>query len=211
MKIKRYFTPDVNKWKYVDDDGSKESDAKVIKEKMRMSQIYGTDEEITDKEKNIAIRNSFKLMTWNVSFTKNVVQLAFILFLLGNIFIAVMISINFWTVGNLEFFDTYISEMFDMFKNVIGAYILKSTAENVGKIGFSVLSDYIDTKYKGKLQDPSDNKGNSNNTVIFNSNNPSPNEDSYEESIVAELEAADIGEYNEEEDPLKNGRITEEV
>ena len=98
MKIKRYFTPDINKWKYVDDNGNEESDAKVIKEKMRMSQIYGTDEEITDKEKNIAIRNSFKLMTWNVSFTKNVVQLAFILFLIGNIFIAVMISINFWTI-----------------------------------------------------------------------------------------------------------------
>ena len=211
MKIKRYFTPDINKWKYVDDNGNEESDAKVIKEKMRMSQIYGTDEEITDKEKNIAIRNSFKLMTWNVSFTKNVVQLAFILFLIGNIFIAVMISINFWTIGNLEFFDTYITEMFDMFKNVIGAYILKSTAENVGKIGFSVLSDYIDTKYKGKLQEPSDSKGNSNNTVIFNSNNPSPNEDSYEESIVAELESVEIGEYNEEEDPLKDGRITEEV
>ena len=211
MKIKRYFTPDINKWKYVDDNGNEESDAKVIKEKMRMTQIYGSDEEITDKEKNIAIRNSFKLMTWNVSFTKNVVQLAFILFLIGNIFIAVMISINFWTVGNLEFFDTYISEMFDMFKNVIGAYILKSTAENVGKIGFSVLSDYIDTKYKGKLQEPSESKGNSNNTVTFNSNNPSPNEDSYEESIIAELESVEIGEYNEEEDPLKDGRMTEEV
>jgi hypothetical protein len=70
-----------------------------------------------------------------------------------NIFILVMTSINFALTNELLFIDTLITESYGMLRDVIAAYIIKAATENSLRIGFSVLSDYLDKKYDIKTTD----------------------------------------------------------
>lgn len=120
----RYFKPDKKAWKYTNENNA-----------------------ITEEEKSESIQKHFKFFNWTLSFTKNAVQVSFILFVIANIFIMAIATYSFLTTGALVGFETYINRVFDMFINVIGGYIIKSTMENTMKIGFSVLSDWLDYKY----------------------------------------------------------------
>lgn len=109
---------------------------------------------VEDKDKNKAVDNSFKFFNWTISFTKNVVQVAFIIFVIANLFIMGMITANFIRFGELTSMDTYINEIFNMFIAVIGGYIIKAAIENSIKISFSVISDYLDKKLeKNKIEE----------------------------------------------------------
>ena len=112
-----------------------------------------------DHEKDRSVDKNFKFFNWTISFTKNVVQVAFIIFVIANIFIMGMITWNFVQSGELYSIDTYINEVFNMFVTVIGGYIIKSATENSIKISFSVISDYLDKKLnieRDNLPEPSD-------------------------------------------------------
>ena len=112
-----------------------------------------------DHEKDKAVDKNFKFFNWTISFTKNVVQVAFIIFVIANVFIMGMITWNFVRSGELYSIDTYINEVFNMFITVIGGYIIKSATENSIKISFSVISDYLDKKLnieRENLPEPSD-------------------------------------------------------
>ena len=102
------------------------------------------EEENDTKAKTV--HNSFKFFNWTISFTKNVVQVAFIIFVIANIFIMSMITANFIRFGELSSLDTYINEIYNMFIVVIGGYIIKAGVENTAKISFSVISDYLEKK-----------------------------------------------------------------
>jgi hypothetical protein len=101
---------------------------------------------VDDTDQNKTVHNSFKFFNWTISFTKNVVQVAFIIFVIANLFIMGMITANFIRFGELVSLDTYINEIFNMFIAVIGGYIIKAGVENSVKISFSVISDYLDKK-----------------------------------------------------------------
>lgn len=123
---------------------------------------------VSDDEKASSVKKHFEFFNWTLSFTKNVVQASFILFVAANIFICVMMTISYFTSYQMMALDTYINKIFDMFISVIGGYIIKSATENTMKIGFSVLSDWVDHKYKFKDTDsssddytPDDNGGSS--------------------------------------------------
>lgn len=109
--------------------------------------------------KEETIHNSFKLFNWTLSFTKNVVQIAFIIFVFANIFIMGMIVANFIRFGELSSLDTLINEIYNMFIVVIGGYIIKSGVENSIKISFSVISDYLE-KRNGITPDASSEENN---------------------------------------------------
>ena len=112
-----------------------------------------------DHEKDKAVDKNFKFFNWTISFTKNVGQVAFIIFVIANVFIMGMITWNFVRSGELYSIDTYINEVFNMFITVIGGYIIKSATENSIKISFSVISDYLDKKLnieRENLPEPSD-------------------------------------------------------
>jgi hypothetical protein len=106
---------------------------------------------VEDNEKNKTVANSFKFFNWTISFTKNVVQVAFIIFVIANLFIMSMIISNFIRFGELASLDTYITEIFNMFIAVIGGYIIKAGVENSIKISFSVISDYLDKKLQSNV------------------------------------------------------------
>lgn len=113
---KRFFSPNKS-WKFVDED-----------------------------DKNKSIGTSFTFFNWTLSFTKNVVQVAFILFVIANLFIMGMIVWHNLRTGELYSMDTYIDRVYEMFIAVIGGYIIKSAVENSIRISFSVINDYLEKK-----------------------------------------------------------------
>jgi len=134
-QFKRFFTPNINSWKYVPivEAKQKKRSAKIMK--------------LSDEEKDAMIDNSTRLVDFAVSFTKTVVRISFILFILVNLFILTMTTINYFQTGELLYLDTLISESYGMLRDVIAAYIIKAATENSLRIGFSVLSDFLDKKY----------------------------------------------------------------
>lgn len=133
---KRFFTPNINSWKYIP------SDMNIKKRKVKSTVL-----KLSDEEKDAMIDNSTRLVDFAVSFTKTVVRISFILFIVVNVFILTMTTINYFQTGELLFLDTLITESYGMLRDVIAAYIIKAATENSLRIGFSVLSDFLDKKY----------------------------------------------------------------
>jgi hypothetical protein len=152
----RFYVPDINIWKYKDKDNKEES----------ISPIH-------DKSQETTVKKRFEFFDWTLSFTKNVVQACFILFLIVNLFIAGMITYVYFKSKQVIALEIYISEVYNMFITVIGGYIIKSTTENTIKIVFSVLSDWLEKKYgiEGRLKEPEEESD----TYIFTGNKPTPN------------------------------------
>ena len=107
---------------------------------------------VDDNDKNKAIGEGFKFFNWTLSFTKNVVQVAFILFVIANIFIMGMIIWHNIRTGELYSMDTYIDRVYEMFIAVIGGYIVKSAIENSIRISFSVINDYLEKKLQLQIE-----------------------------------------------------------
>ena len=101
---------------------------------------------VDDNEKNKSVDKGFKFFNWTLSFTKTVVQIAFIIFILANLFIMGMIIWHNIRTGELYSMDTYIDRVYEMFIAVIGGYIIKSAVENSIRISFSVINDYLEKK-----------------------------------------------------------------
>lgn len=182
MKV-RFFKPDIDKWKFIDEDHDGIDDR--------------DETDITDGEKNSVVKGSFRLVNWNLSFAKNCIQACFLLFLIANLFIFTLLTIDFIRNGVLNYFDTYITEVFGLMRDTIGVYIIKSCLENSFKITMSVLSDYIDKKYGYKL-DPNHSSDDPNKTTIVigdktntvvGASNTTDNEESYEEQMAAQEES----------------------
>ena len=152
----RFYNPDVDSWKYNDDKKKEESELSPISD---------------DSQKNV-VKKHFEFFNWTLSFTKNVVQACFILFLIVNIFIAGMITYVYLKSQQVIALEIYINEIFNMFITVIGGYIIKSTTENTIKIVFSVLSDWLEKKYgiEDRLKEPEDEPD----TYIFTGERPTP-------------------------------------
>lgn len=174
----RFFKPSINMWKFT--NKKKEEPNRGV---------------ITNKEKDKTIRESVKFFDWQLSFTKTCVQIAFIIFILANIYILIMMSINYYMNASIELLDTYINNVFQMFIDVIGGYIIKSATENSLKIVMSVFSDYVERKYKTPLVDKNGND-------VYNSH---IDEDYYNELLFKELTGANMADSTEEESDEDDG------
>jgi hypothetical protein len=108
---------------------------------------------VDDNTKNESIDKGFKFFNWTLSFTKNVVQVAFIIFVIANLFIMGMIIWHYVRMGELYPMDTYIDRIFEMFIAVIGGYIIKSAVENSIRISFSVINDYLEKKLQIRIDE----------------------------------------------------------
>ena len=214
MAKTRFYTPDINKWKYIDDgelegdiaQGTKQENSTTSNytkysktnesdQVLGASAISSHGRNITDREKDKLIRNNVKFVDWSLSFSKNCIQLSFIIFLIANIFIIAGITINYFQMGMLSSFDTYITEVYGMMRDVIGVYIIKTCLENSFKITMSVLSDYIDKKYSIKEEN--------NQNIEFNEDpgynfNPGLDEIAFERLAAAELVGANIASNSDD-------------
>jgi hypothetical protein len=127
----RFFKPSIASWKY-----REEPEVKDL---------------ISREEKYNTIRQNVKFFDWQLSFTKTCVQIAFIIFVIANLFILTIMTINFIINNSIEMLEGYTNNVFAMFENVIGGYIIKSATENALKIVMSVMSDYVERKYGSAL------------------------------------------------------------
>lgn len=144
---KRFFTPNIAAWKYVQPEPRKFN----IGKRKRLG-FAGVDDSNFDK----MVNNSTELVDFAISFTKTVVRISFILFVVVNLYILTMLSISFFQTNELMYIDTLITESYGMLRDVIAAYIIKAATENSLRIAFSVLSDYLDKKYDIKVKPKND-------------------------------------------------------
>lgn len=159
---KRFFTPNIAAWKYVQNKPQK-----VKSGKRKRFGFAGVDDSKFDK----MISDSTELVDFAISFTKTVVRISFVLFVLVNLYILTMTTISYFNSGELLFIDTLITESYGMLRDVIAAYIIKAATENSLRIAFSVLSDYLDKKYDIKVK---------------------PNQDEYDYTDYTETDIPDI-------------------
>ena len=104
-------------------------------------------EEDIQSLKETTTKSSFKFFNWTISFTKNIIQVAFIIFVIANLFIFSLIGYHYFNTGELIYLDIVVQEVYAMFVSVIGGYIIKAATENTFKIVGSVLSKWLDLKY----------------------------------------------------------------
>lgn len=140
---KRFFTPDIAAWKYI-----QAKPQKFRFGKRKKLGFAGIDDSNFDK----MINNSTELVDFAISFTKTVVRISFVLFVVVNLYILIMTTIHYFQTNELLFIDTLITESYGMLRDVIAAYIIKAATENSLRIAFSVLSDYLNKKYDIKVK-----------------------------------------------------------
>lgn len=105
------------------------------------------DEDI-ESLKETTVKSNFKFFNWTISFTKNIIQVAFIIFVIANIFIFGLIGHHYYVTKELIYIDIVVQEVYAMFVAVIGGYIIKAATENSVKIIGSILSKWLDLKYQ---------------------------------------------------------------
>ena len=76
------------------------------------------------------IRESIK---WSLSFTKKVIVIVTILWIIQLVFSAIMILYAVKTQGNFSYLDTFISDNGETFRLIVGTNIVSKTIENVFK------------------------------------------------------------------------------
>lgn len=93
------------------------------------------------------------MMSWLQEFSKKIVAVTFIIFVIVHIYILVIFTIAFFTTGNLEDVTTLLSETHITFRQVIGAYIIKAAVENVPKVIGGIFEKYLGIKYPSAKED----------------------------------------------------------
>ena len=72
-------------------------------------------------------------MKWSLSFTKKVIVIVTILWILQLTYSAIMILYAVKTQGNFSYLDTFISDNGETFRLIVGTNIISKTIENVFK------------------------------------------------------------------------------
>ena len=177
-KLKRFFVPDVNSWKYCKTiekgDSNKSKSSKLKNREVTLTQTANyIDEDLLKNNEDVMfkldkpsvmgqskqemqdemIENSVHWYNWNFSFTKKCISISFLIFIIANIFIIIGLTASFIIQKDLEHIETYVTEVYSLMKDVIGVYIIKAGVENLAKIIMSVVSDYFDKKYDSNSGD----------------------------------------------------------
>lgn len=100
----------------------------------------------TDSIAETTIENNKKFLNWVQTFTKKIVTITFILFVVLQLFNLYLIYMEYKS-GELMYLDTLITESNETFRVVIGGYIVKAACENTVKIICSIVSHYLGNKY----------------------------------------------------------------
>lgn len=110
-------------------------------------------EDIKTVEEN-TLKKSMGFMSWVQEFSKKIVAVTFLLFLAANIFVMVLMFLEYYSSGmEPSGLDTLLSEVHTTFRDVIGGYIIKAATENVLKIGGAVVEKYLSHRLQEKQMD----------------------------------------------------------
>lgn len=116
------------------------------KDYTKSSEYFQSDEKsIEDEIKNV--EKSKKYIIWVQEFSKKIVVVTFLVYLITSIFSALLVYWSFKS-GMMSGIDTLISETNNTFREVIGGYIIKSAIENAVKIGGNYFIGISDAKLR---------------------------------------------------------------
>lgn len=110
----------------------------TLKKKRKRKSVPTTDQQ--------RMKSSLNFLNWAQEYSKKIVTITFILFVISNIFFLVLVTAEFIRNADLTYIDTYMSEVHLTFRDVIGGYLIKAATENILKIGGSFLESYMKTK-----------------------------------------------------------------
>ena len=107
-----------------------------------------------DKSTKETIEKSTGFLSWIQEFSKKIVAVTFLIFVVVNIFVMIMIVIQYHTSGGeLQYLETLITEVHNTFRDVIGGYIIKAATENVLKIGGGIIDHFLENRIEMKEMD----------------------------------------------------------
>lgn len=98
------------------------------------------------KKNNLTVKG---FVGWSLTFTKQIILLTTIIFFTMTIYDATMITIAIFKIGNFSYLDTFITELNETFRVVVGVNICGKVLENIfhynsgGIFGESVHPDDI--------------------------------------------------------------------
>lgn len=99
------------------------------------------------KEVDIRAERSFLFMNWVQEYTKKIVTITFILFVIANlIFLGLGIIQYIQSGGEMSYFNALVTEFHQTFRDVIGGYIIKAAVENAFKIVGSIVEKSLALK-----------------------------------------------------------------
>ena len=103
---------------------------------------------------------SLSFFSWVQEYSKKIVSITFIIFVVLNLFVLGLITIEYIRTSQIYYLDILITEMHMTFREVIGGYIIKAAAENVIKITGPIIHEFIkfktEKKYGFKVEDDKD-------------------------------------------------------
>ena len=99
-----------------------------------------------EESSEVSVKKSLEFMSWIQEFSKKVVVITFMIFIIANLFFFGVITFEFYTTSELIGIEIFISEMHSTFRDVIGGYLIKSAIENSIKIGGGVVNTYLEMK-----------------------------------------------------------------
>lgn len=103
-------------------------------------------DEISDNQvkKTLAKSNSF--FNWMQEYSKKIISITFIIYVIINIYLLVMTIYVFQTTQEFQSLDTLITEINQTFREVIGGYIVKAAVENVSKYSGAIIDKWLELK-----------------------------------------------------------------
>lgn len=105
---------------------------------------------IPEVNENELSNKSLSFFGWIQEFSKKIVSITFVIFVVINLFVLAAITISYFNSGDLLYLETLLTEIHQTFRDVIGGYIIKSATENAIKIGGGVLEKYLEYRLKFK-------------------------------------------------------------
>lgn len=115
-----------------------------VKDYTKSSQFYQDEYE---KELKKVEKHKSAFM-WITEFSKKVITVIFIAYILMTIFMAVMIYLSMKFTGMIVGLDTIITEMNTTFRDIVGGYLIKAGVENAVKIGGNYYVGVADARLR---------------------------------------------------------------
>ena len=118
---------------------------KSKKEYNKASEYFTDDHVLLDEVE--ALEKQKKFVNWVQEFSKKIVVMVFILYLISMFFSLILVYYSF-KQGSISGIDTLITEINQTFRDVIGGYIIKAGVENAFKIAGNYFIGIYDAKLK---------------------------------------------------------------
>lgn len=101
---------------------------------------------VSDNQVKKALTKSNSFFNWMQEYSKKIISITFIIYVIINIYLLIMTIYVFHTTQEFQSLDTLITEINQTFREVIGGYIIKAAVENVSKYSGAIIDKWLELK-----------------------------------------------------------------